>query len=162
MDLSTKGKYTFTNTYTKNIVYYSLKVTKAVKAPTTDGVFDIRISHTDPGKDTVTATYQLVNDGSVFLPNIPANSIIEIAEPNHDGYHVSIFDGTTELANGDTYAFALNRDTEIEVRNTASVPLPETGGIGTALFTYAGLSLMAVSVVGGYILRRTKRREAEQ
>lgn len=162
VDLSKKGEYTFTNTYTKNIVYYSLKVTKEVKAPTTDGVFKIRISHTDPGKDTVTATYQLVNDGSVFLPNIPANSIIEIAEPNHDGYHVSIFDGTTELANGNSYAFALNRDTEIVVRNTASVPLPETGGIGTALFTYAGLSLMAVSVVGGYILRRTKRREAEQ
>ena len=162
VDLSTKGKYTFTNTYTKNIVYYSLKVTKVVNSPTTDGVFDILISRTDHGEDTVTEKYQLRNGEGVSLSSIPANSIIEIAEPNHDGYHVSIFDGTTELANGNSYAFALNRDTEIVVRNTASVPLPETGGIGTALFTYAGLSLMAVSVVGGYILRRTKRREAEQ
>ena len=162
VDLSTKGKYTFTNTYTKNIVYYSLKVTKVVNAPTTDGVFDILISRTDHGEDTVTKNYQLRDGESVSLSHIPANSIIKIAEPDHDGYHVSIFEGTTELANGNSYAFALNRDTEIVVRNTASVPLPETGGIGTALFTYAGLSLMAVSVVGGYILRRTKRREAEQ
>ena len=110
----------------------------------------------------MTEKYQLRNGEGVSLSSIPANSIIEIAEPDHDGYHVSIFDGTTELANGNSYAFALNRDTEIVVRNTASVPLPETGGIGTALFTYAGLSLMAVSIVGGYILRRTKRREAEQ
>ena len=162
VDSSTNDRYTFTNTYTKNIVYYSLKVTKEVNAPTNYGAFNIRISHTDPGKDTVTETYQLGDGDDAFLPHIPANSIIEIAEPDHDGYHVSIFDGTTELANGNSYAFALNRDTEIVVRNTASVPLPETGGIGTALFTYAGLSLMAVSVVGGYILRRTKRREAEQ
>lgn len=162
IDSTVKGEYTFTNTYTKKIVYHTLNVTKVVNAPTTDGVFDIRISRTDPGEDTVTETYRLRNGESVSLADIPANSIIEIAEPDHDGYHVSIFDGTTELANGDTYAFALNRDTEIVVRNTASVPLPDTGGIGTALFTYVGLSLMAVSIVGGYILRRTKRREADQ
>lgn len=162
VDESTNGNYSFTNTYTKSIVYYDLTVTKQVNAATTDGIFDILISYTKPGEDTVTEAFHLRNGENAVLTDLPANTIIEIEEPNHDGYHVSVLDGTTELANGDTYAFALNRDTDIVVRNTASVPLPETGGIGTALFTYAGLSLMIVSIVGGYILRRTKRREADQ
>ena len=53
-------------------------------------------------------------------------------------------------------------NTEVKViTNAPAYELPETGGIGTSLYTIGGLLLIAVSLLYGYKLRRKRERRYE-
>lgn len=99
-------------------------------------------------------TYYLVEtrapDGYIGLT---APIVFEVDASNHavtvieyPGYEVTIPSGET---------------IEFPIYNAASYKLPETGGMGTAAFTFSGLVLMAAALMWGYMLRRKRERGAE-
>lgn len=47
-----------------------------------------------------------------------------------------------------------NNTKTITIKNTPGEPLPNTGGLGTSVFTIAGVSLVALASIGGFVLRR--------
>ena len=69
--------------------------------------------------------------------------------------------GNKLVSGSDTYSFTITDDTNVTVFNTATTLLPETGGIGTYFFTYAGITIMLTVVMIGFILRRKYGKEAE-
>ena len=72
-------------------------------------------------------------------------------------------DGATGavLAGGSSYTFTMSDDTAIEVHNTSTVALPETGGIGRGIFLFAGIGLMLTAVIAGCLLRRKYGKEGD-
>lgn len=58
------------------------------------------------------------------------------------------------LAGSSSYTFAMNKNTAVDIYNTSSVALPETGGIGRGIFLFAGIGLMLTAVITGCLLRR--------
>ena len=55
----------------------------------------------------------------------------------------------------------MSDDTAIEVHNTSTVALPETGGIGRGIFLFAGIGLMLTAVITGCLLRRKYGKEGD-
>ena len=60
-----------------------------------------------------------------------------------------------------SYTFTMNDDTAVDIYNTSTVALPETGGIGRGIFLYAGIGLMLTAVIAGCLLRRKYGKEAD-
>ena len=88
----------------------------------------------------------------IIVAELPINSVIDIKELNHDGYHASIkaIEGTTEvpLVQGDSYTInMITENKDIKVYNTPGVELPETGGIGTLIYIVVGLSMVLASAI---------------
>ena len=79
-----------------------------------------------------------------------------MTETTTDGYTVTMKDPSkgTVLAESSSYTFAMNNDTAVDICNTSSVALPETGGIGQGIFLFAGIGLMLTAVIAGCLLRR--------
>ncbi len=150
--------YTITN---KENSAASVTITKQVVAPDTDGTygpFNFEISWEGGEKQT----FSLSNGESYTVTDIPVGTEITIRELNSDGFTVAfVKDGTTLQSGADAYVFTADGDTAFTVRNTTGVEMPETGGIGTDIFTYIGLTLMVGSVVAGIILRRRYKKEVE-
>ena len=106
-------------------------------------------------------TFKIKDDESITISNIPINTVIKIQELDHDGYHTSmksIVSGSeVPLIEGDTYIInKISDHREIKIYNTPGVVLPETGGIGTIIFTIIGLTLIVGSICGYVYFYRLK------
>lgn len=149
--------FAFTNIYFRDLL--NLKIRKIVSAPSTDGTFDIEVSYVTPEGETVTEICSLKNGAEKTVAGIPPGARVTVREPNHDGYTVIMKDGDTLLSGSDLYSFAMTDHAEITVYNTATALLPQTGGIGTGLYIYGGMSMMLLAVVLGYFFRRRYGKE---
>ena len=151
---------TFSNTYTAPNC--KLTITKHISGSDTSGTFEISASY-QYGTETITKSFELGNNGSGVLSDIPSGVLVTISEPNHDGYTVRITDSAgTVLTDSDWYSFSITEDTEIHIYNTAGVILPQTGGTSSYLFIYGGLLLMLSAVVTESVLRRKWGKEGSE
>ena len=106
-------------------------------------------------------------DGQVIFDDVPPGTYTmkEIEAPagfvkSEEEYTVTV----TANASGQNTVTIQNKDNvEIgEIKNDViSVPLPESGGPGTTLYTFGGIALLAVCLVYGCSMRRRRERRAE-
>lgn len=106
-------------------------------------------------------------DGQVIFDDVPPGTYTmkEIEAPagfvkSEEEYTVTV----TANASGQNTVTIQNKDNvEIgEIKNDViSVPLPESGGLGTTLYTFGGIALLAVCLVYGCSMRRRRERRAE-
>ena len=107
--------------------------------------------------------FQLQTAQNITVAGLLINSVIDIQELNHDGYHVSMkaIEGTTEvpLVQGDSYTVnMITENKDIKVYNTPGVELPETGGIGTLIYIVVGLSMVLASTVLSIAFIRSSKK----
>ena len=150
----------FTNTYADT--GRALKLTKIVNAPDTTGSFTFTVSYTDAGGNLQKSVI-LKNDESTTITGIPRGASVTVTETTTDGYTVIMKDPSTGtvLAGSSSYTFTMSNDTAVDIYNTSSVALPETGGIGQGIFLFAGIGLMFTAVIAGCLLRRKYGKEAD-
>ena len=158
---TTVAAFTFTNTYADT--GRALKLTKIVNAPDTTGSFTFTVSYTDAGGKPKTESVTLKNGESTTITGIPKGVQVTVTETNTDGYTVIMKDPSTGtvLAGSSSYTFTMNDDTAVDIYNTSTVALPETGGIGRGIFLYAGIALMLTAVITGCLLRRKYGKEGD-
>ena len=158
---TTVADFTFTNTYADTGRALTLK--KIVSAPDTTGSFTFTVSYTDAGGQPQTESVTLQNDESKTITGIPRGAQVTVTETNPDGYTVIMKDPSTGtvLAGSSSYIFTMSDDTAVDIYNTSTVALPETGGIGWGIFLFAGIGLMLTSVITGYFLRRKYGKEGD-
>ena len=176
------GEFTMTpdskylTTFTNKTKTYNLKVTKEAINSSEGEKFDFKITMKDENGNIVDISklalsfpngytidsnnkgiisFQIEDDQSITINNIPINTVINIQELDHDGYHTSIKSivngNEVPLVESDTYTINQIKDNkDIKVYNTPGVILPETGGIGTLIYTVIGLSLIIISITFGY------------
>lgn len=154
---STSETFSFINTYTNADRY--LQVQKIASGPDTSGTYAILVSYETSNGETFSQTYSLQSGHSTGRIAVPDNAAVTITEPSHDGYHVTIKNGDTLLADSDTYTFTIISNTDITVYNTASVALPNTGGVPSQLFIFGGLTLVLIAIIGGCVARRRYGKE---
>lgn len=152
--------FTFTNTYADAGRTLTLK--KIVSAPDASGSFTFTVSYTDARGQAQEKTVTLKHGESTDITGIRKGSAVNVTETAADGYTVIMKnpDGTV-LAGGSSYTFTMNDDAAIDVYNTSSVALPETGGIGREIFLFAGIGLMLTAVITGCLLRRKYGKEGD-
>ena len=157
---TTVAGFTFTNTYADTGRALTLK--KIVSAPDPTGSFTFTVSYTDADGESQTKSVTLKNDESTTITGIPKGVQVTVTETTTDGYTVIMKDPTgTVLAGSSSYTFTMNNDTAVDIYNTSSVALPETGGIGQGIFLFAGIGLMFTAVIAGCLLRRKYGKEAD-
>lgn len=129
---TTVAAFTFTNTYADT--GRALKLTKIVNAPDTTGSFTFTVSYTDAGGNLQKSVI-LKNDESTTITGIPRGASVTVTETTTDGYTVIMKDPSTGtvLAGSSSYTFTMNDDTAVDIYNTSTVALPETGGIGRCM-----------------------------
>ncbi len=147
--------FTITNTAKATV---SLTVTKRVNAPDTSGEFSFEV--TWDSLDTP-VTFTLKKNERYTVENIPNGAVVTVRELNTDGYCVTFKTDDDRQTGLTSYSFTADSDAALTVTNTASVILPETGGIGSHIFIYGGLGIMLAAVVTGYLLRRKYGKEGE-
>lgn len=157
---TTVAAFTFTITYADT--GRALKLTKIVNAPDTTGSFTFTVSYTDAGGNLQKSVI-LKNDESTTITGIPRGASVTVTETTTDGYTVIMKDPSTGtvLAGSSSYTFTMNDDTAVDIYNTSTVALPETGGIGRGIFLYAGIALMLTAVITGCLLRRKYGKEGD-
>lgn len=157
---TTVAAFTFTNTYADT--GRALKLTKIVNTPDTTGSFTFTVSYTDAGGNLQKSVI-LKNDESTTITGIPRGASVTVTETTTDGYTVIMKDPSTGtvLAGSSSYTFTMNDDTAVDIYNTSTVALPETGGIGRGIFLYAGIALMLTAVITGCLLRRKYGKEGD-
>ena len=157
---TTVAAFTFTNTYADT--GRALKLTKIVNAPDTTGSFTFTVSYTDAGGNLQKSVI-LKNDEATTITGIPRGASVTVTETTTDGYTVIMKDPSTGtvLAGSSSYTFTMNDDTAVDIYNTSTVALPETGGIGRGIFLYAGIALMLTAVITGCLLRRKYGKEGD-
>lgn len=152
---------------------YSLKVSKEAINSYEGELFDFQLTFKDESGNIVNANdltitapngytinpnnagiinFQLETAQNITVAGLPINSVIDIQEHNHEGYHASMkaIEGATEvpLVQGDSYTVnMITENKDIKVYNTPGVVLPETGGIGTLIYIVVGLSMVLASAV---------------
>lgn len=158
---TTVAGFTFTDTYAGAGRALTLK--KIVSAPDTTGSFTFTVSYTDAGGKPQTESVTLKNGELTTIRGIPKGVQVTVTETTTDGYTVIMKDPSTGtvLAGSSSYTFTMNNDTAVDIYNTSSVALPETGGIGQGIFLFAGIGLMFTAVIAGYLLRRKYGKEAD-
>lgn len=151
---TTVADFTFTNTYADARRALTLK--KFVRAPDTSGSFTFTVSYTDAGGQQKSENVTLQDGESNTIRDIPKGAEVTVTETNADGYSVRMKDPSTGtvLAGSSSYTFAMNDNTAVDIYNTSTVALPETGGIGRGIFLFAGIGLMLTAVITGCLLRR--------
>ena len=151
---TTARGFTFTNTYED--ARRALTLTKIVNSPDTTGSFTFTVSYTDAGDQPQRKSVTLKNGESTTITGIPKGVQVTVTETTTDGYAVNMKDPSTGtvLAGSSSYTFTMDDNTAIDIYNTSSVALPETGGIGREIFLYAGIGLMLTAVIAGCLLRR--------
>ncbi len=156
----TAEEFTFTNTYADKGRTLTLK--KIVSAPDATGSFTFIVSYTDASGQAQTAEVTLKNGESTTIPGIRKDTKVTVMETTTDGYTVIMRDPDGKvLAGGSNYTFTMNDDAAIDVYNTSSVALPETGGIGREIFLVAGIGLMLTAVITGCLLRRKYGKDGD-
>ncbi len=115
---------------------------------------DYTLSGTSGGVYTINGldqgTYYLVEISAPAGYNRLTAPVTVIIDPAyHDGAVNSAYvDGHVPDAPGDQLiTVSVNGGTALDVVNQAGATLPETGGIGTKLFTIGGISLMLIAVI---------------
>lgn len=158
---TTAADFTFTNTYADAGRALTLK--KIVRAPNTTGSFTFTVSYTDAGGKPQTQSVTLKNGESTTITGIPRGAQVTVTETTTDGYTVIMKDPSTGtvLAGSSSYTFTMKDDTAMDIYNTSTVALPETGGIGRGIFLYAGIGLMLTAVITGCLLRRKYGKEGD-
>lgn len=161
LQIDTDTEFTFTNTYADS--GRTLTLRKFVSAPDPTGSFTFTVSYTDASGTPQTKTVTLQHNGTAEIPGIPKGAQVNVTETTADGYSVIMKDPGTDavLAGGSRYTFTMNDDAAIDVYNTSSVALPETGGIGREIFLVAGIGLMLTAVITGCLLRRKYGKEGD-
>lgn len=151
---TTASGFTFSNTYADAGRALTLK--KFVRAPDTTGSFAFTVSYKDGGGQQKSENVTLKNGESNTITGIPKGVKVTVTETNTDGYTVTMKDPSTGtvLAGGSSYTFVMNDNTAVDIYNTSSVALPETGGVGRGIFLFAGIGLMLTAVITGCLLRR--------
>lgn len=150
----------------------ALTLKKIVNAPDTTGSFTFTVSYTDAGGNQLTTgaggkplteSVTLKNDESKTITDIPKGAQVTVTETTTDGYTVIMKDPSTDtvLAGSSSYTFTMSDNTAVDIYNTSSVALPETGGIGQGIFLFAGIGLMLTAVIAGCLLRRKYGKEAD-
>ena len=158
---TTVADFTFTNTYADAGRALTLK--KIVNAPDTTGSFTFTVSYTDAGGKPQTQSVTLKNGQSTTITGIPRGAQVTVTETTTDGYTVIMKDPSTGtvLAGSSSYTFTMNDDTAMDIYNTSTAALPETGGIGREIFLFAGIGLMLTAVITGCLLRRKYGKEGD-
>ena len=161
LQADTGTEFSFVNHYADAGRALTLK--KIVRAPDTTGSFTFTVSYTDAGGKPQTKSVTLKNGKSATITGIPKGVQVTVTETNTDGYTVIMKDPSTSavLAGSSSYTFTMNDDTAMDVYNTSTVALPETGGIGRGIFLFAGIGLMLTAVITGCLLRRKYRKEGD-
>ncbi len=161
LQIDTDTEFTFTNTYVDSGRTLTLK--KIVNAPDANGDFSFTVSYTDASGTPQKKTVTLQHNGTAEIPGIPKGAQVTVTETTADGYSVIMKDPGTDavLAGSGSYTFTMNDDAAIDVYNTSSVALPETGGIGREIFLVAGIGLMLTAVITGCLLRRKYGKEGD-
>lgn len=161
LQADTGTEFSFVNHYTD--AGRTLTLTKIVSAADTAGNFTFTISYTDAKGTLQTQTLTLQHNGSGQITGIPKGVQVTVTETTTDGYTVIMKDPSTDavLAGGSSYTFTMSDDAAIEVHNTSTVALPETGGIGREIFLVAGIALMLSAVITGCLLRRKYGKEGD-
>lgn len=161
LQADTDTEFSFVNHYAD--AGRTLTLTKIVSAADTAGDFTFTISYTDAKGALQTQTLTLQHNGSGQITGIPRGASVTVTETSADGYTVIMKDRATGavLAGGSSYTFTMSDDAAIEVHNTSTVALPETGGIGREIFLVAGIALMLSAVITGCLLRRRFGKEGD-
>lgn len=151
---TTDAGFTFTNAYADAGRALTLK--KFVRAPETTGNFTFTVSYKDAGGQQKSENVTLKNGESKTIKGILRGAQVTVTETTTDGYTVTMKDHNTgtDLAGSSSYTFAMNDNTAVDIYNTSTVALPETGGIGRGIFLFAGIGLMLTAVITGCFLRR--------
>ena len=114
--------------------------------------------------------YKAVSDseGKVSFVNIPSGHAYILTESSPpegyvatlDKYNVTVaYDETTVTqTKPDGTSVVWPGDNNVITNVEASYLIPETGGIGTSVFTIAGLSLVAFPVLYSFVRRKRERR----
>ena len=134
-----------------------LTLEKQVTGSDTRAEFEFTVSYTTPDGVNEEKTVSLSN-GEREKISIPYNSSVTITEKSHDGFALSFMDGQTTLtSDGDSCTFKMKQDVTVTAVNAAGYELPASGGIGTALYTFGGVLLIAAA---GFLLykKASKRR----
>lgn len=177
--LSQSDNFVMTPSETHAVVFknktktYNLNVSKEAINSYEGELFDFQLTFKDENGNVVNAndltitapngynidqtnngivTFQLETAQNILVTGIPINTVIDIKELNHDGYHTSMKaienDVETALVQGDSYTIEkISENKDIKVYNTPGVVLPETGGIGTLIYIVVGLSMVLASAV---------------
>lgn len=145
--------YTFTIT-NKAKSSALLTITKTVEATDTSGTFNFEVSW----EGGTPISFSLRNTETYTL-EIPIGVEITVKELNSDGYVVSFIKGDNKQSGLSTYTLTANEDTSLTVQNTASVELPETGGIGSYYYTFGALGIVLIAIVTGSLLLRRRYRK---
>ena len=102
-------------------------------------------------------TYYLVEISAPAGYNRLITPVSVVIDPTyHDGTQSSAYvDGHVPDATGDQLiTVTANGGTALDVVNQAGATLPETGGMGTKLFTIGGLSLMLIAVIVVFLRKK--------
>lgn len=93
-----------------------------------------------------TVSFALKSGEEVSLPYIPVGATVVITELNNDGYATTFTAGNTE-SDGDSITLSLDSSDYVNVTctNQTTYRLPDSGGIGTNIFTMLAIMLIVVS-----------------
>lgn len=152
--------------FTNKIKTYDLKVSKIAYASDGTETFDFKIelkddedlpinvadivSPSDYEISNGVITFNLKNEESIIINDIPINTIVNVKETKHDGYNVNIKSGDITLSMTDSYEFTMDSNKDITIYNTPGITLPETGGNGILFNLVTGLFLVFISIRFGY------------
>ncbi len=109
--------------------------------------------------DGKTASFSISDTQKVKLI-VPYGADLTITEENPSGYYPLMKEDKKTGVPGETATFHIVKDqTDLVCRNTTGYELPKSGGIGTAIFTIAGLLLIGFALI--MLIRRRKDNSEE-
>lgn len=140
-----------------NIAVGGLEIEKTVSGVTTDEKFKVDITLADADGNPVSGTFggtvftdgkatvEIAHGQKLSLTGIPVGTVWTAAEQLAPGYSVSyLVDGTSVAAA--TGVIGHNATVQVTVINTAAYKLPQTGGIGTGMYSIGGFALLTAAV----------------
>lgn len=92
-------------------------------------------------------------DGKLTFTNVPYGSYVLVETKAPEGYNLPDKDWEIEIGGEN------KQQVVIEVPNTKRATLPETGGMGTTLFTLIGLSMMGIST---FLFRKNNHKNDQK